>query len=131
MAGRITPARQSAAGRKALKQARHDATLRATKCPCGNVAKLNEKLCGRCLDKEQREALAAEMLGLEILLFHFYERKYIQRSDARQQMMGLQYTEAETHDLAKETARFILTLDLDGCGDRLKVEEIREALKDV
>ena len=49
---------------------------------------------------------------LEALLFNFYCRKYVQRSDNRQKNMGLQYTEAETHDLAKETAKFILRLEL-------------------
>jgi hypothetical protein len=33
-------------------------------------------------------------------------RKYVQRSDERQKDMGLQYTEAETHDLAKTIAQF-------------------------
>jgi hypothetical protein len=42
--------------------------------------------------------------------FQFFTRKYVQRSDARQQAMGLQYTEAETHDLAKETAHLFLSL---------------------
>jgi len=33
-------------------------------------------------------------------------RKYVQRSDDRQKEMGLQYTEAETHDLAELIAKF-------------------------
>lgn len=33
--------------------------------------------------------------------------KYVQRSDERQAAMGLQYTQAETHDLAGEIARLI------------------------
>lgn len=44
---------------------------------------------------------------LELDLFNFLCRKYVQRADARQKAMGLQYTEAETHDLAREIARFI------------------------
>lgn len=40
-------------------------------------------------------------------LFDFLCRKYTQRSDARQQAMGLQYTTAETRDLAEEIARFL------------------------
>lgn len=62
-------------------------------------------------------AMARELLALaapsvagedaERALFAFFCRKYVQRSDDRQRSMGLQYTEAETHDLAKETARFI------------------------
>ena len=43
-------------------------------------------------------------------LFDFLCRKYVQRSNERQQSMGLQYTEAETHDLAKEIARFIAAM---------------------
>jgi hypothetical protein len=39
-------------------------------------------------------------------LFAFLCRKYVQRADGRQKKMGLQYTEAETHDLAREIARF-------------------------
>jgi len=49
------------------------------------------------------------MINLEAQLFAFLCRKYIQRADARQEAMGLQYTTAETHDLAKELARFIET----------------------
>lgn len=37
----------------------------------------------------------------------FLERKYMQTADARQKAMGLSYTEAETHDLAKELANYI------------------------
>lgn len=39
-------------------------------------------------------------------LFAFLTTKYVQRSDARQREFGLQYTTAETHDLAIEVARF-------------------------
>lgn len=45
---------------------------------------------------------------LEADLFTFLTRKYVQRADDRQKAMGLQYTEAETHDLAHEIAGFIL-----------------------
>jgi hypothetical protein len=38
--------------------------------------------------------------------FAFLCQKYVQRADDRQKEMGLQYTEAETHDLAKECDRF-------------------------
>jgi len=50
-----------------------------------------------------REALA----DLETKLFEFLVVKYVQRADARQLALGLQYTEAETHDLAKTLARFL------------------------
>jgi len=43
---------------------------------------------------------------LERDLFQFLCRKYVQRADNRQRSMGLQYTEAETHDLARELARW-------------------------
>lgn len=45
--------------------------------------------------------------SLEEQIFAFFEAKYVQQQDDRQQEMGLQYTTAETHDLAKETAAFI------------------------
>lgn len=40
-------------------------------------------------------------------LFAFLCRKYRQHAEARQREMGLQYTTAETHDLAKEIFRFV------------------------
>jgi hypothetical protein len=43
---------------------------------------------------------------LEERIFAFLSRKYTQAADRRQREMGLQYTTAETHDLAKEMARF-------------------------
>lgn len=46
-----------------------------------------------------------DIVKLEAYMFAFYCRKYVQRADSRQKEMGLQYTEVETHDLAKETAR--------------------------
>lgn len=45
--------------------------------------------------------------GLEKMLFDFLCKKYVQNADARQAAMGLQYTHAETHDLAEEIAEFI------------------------
>jgi len=47
------------------------------------------------------------MRTLESDLFSFLCRKYVQRADELQKAMGLQYTEAETHDLAKMIANFI------------------------
>lgn len=47
------------------------------------------------------------MSALERLIFDFLCQKYVQRADARQKAMKLQYTEAETHDLAKEIRQFI------------------------
>jgi hypothetical protein len=40
-------------------------------------------------------------------LFEFLTHKYVQHADERQKEMGLQYMEAETHDLAEEIAKFI------------------------
>jgi hypothetical protein len=51
-------------------------------------------------------------MELEAELFAFLRRKYVQRADARQKAMGLVYTEAETHDLAREIARFISNHDV-------------------
>jgi hypothetical protein len=51
------------------------------------------------------------MTDLQTEIFEFLTRKYVQRADDRQKSMGLQYTEAETHDLAAEIARFIETRD--------------------
>lgn len=47
--------------------------------------------------------------GLAVLIFEFLEQKYIQRADARQKEMGLQYMTAETHDLSRELAKFMTT----------------------
>lgn len=44
---------------------------------------------------------------LETDLFAFLCAKYVQRADDRQKAMGLQYTEAETRDLARTVARWI------------------------
>jgi hypothetical protein len=47
------------------------------------------------------------MTDFEIAIFEFLEHKYVQRADDRQKAMGLQYMEAETHDLASAIARFV------------------------
>jgi hypothetical protein len=44
---------------------------------------------------------------LEFHFFNFLCRKYTQTADQRQREMELQYTRAETHDLAREIAREI------------------------
>lgn len=43
----------------------------------------------------------------EQTIFNFLTRKYVQRADARQADLGLQYMEAETHDLARELAKWL------------------------
>lgn len=43
----------------------------------------------------------------EATIFEFLTRKYVQRADARQADLGLQYMEAETHDLARELAKWL------------------------
>ena len=45
--------------------------------------------------------------ALEARLFVFLSRKYVQRADSRQRVLGLLSMEAETHDLAAEIARFV------------------------
>lgn len=49
-------------------------------------------------------------MRLEEDIFAFLCRKYVQRSDDRQKAMGLQYTEAETHDLAHEITLYVESL---------------------
>lgn len=49
-----------------------------------------------------------DLANLKEALFDFLCKKYIQRCDMRQKEMGLLYTTAETHDLAKELERFLL-----------------------
>lgn len=44
---------------------------------------------------------------LEEELFQFLCASYTQVQDERQRKMGLQYTGAETHDLAREIVRFL------------------------
>ena len=43
----------------------------------------------------------------EKAIFEWLCRKYVQRSDEGQKAMGLQYTTAETHDLARELASWL------------------------
>lgn len=47
---------------------------------------------------------------LAYVIFTFFENKYVQRADDRQKSMGLQYTNAETHDLSRETAKLFKNL---------------------
>lgn len=62
--------------------------------------------------------------ALEDDLFEFLQRKYVQRADDRQRMQGLFYTEAETHDLAKEIARFVAArASLAPGGDKIGIEK--------
>lgn len=49
-----------------------------------------------------------QIVALEARLFLFLTRRYVQRADARQEAMGLQYMTAETHGLAADLARFIV-----------------------
>lgn len=51
-------------------------------------------------------------MRLEEDIFAFLCRKYVQRSDDRQKAMGLQYTEAETHDLAHEITLYVESLNI-------------------
>lgn len=68
--------------------------------------------CRDCADE-----LAAELAGAgeetdrlqEADIFALLCRKYVQRADDRQKAMGLQYMEAETHDLAREIAALLNT----------------------
>lgn len=55
--------------------------------------------------REQWEALQTRFT--EQALFAWLTRKYVQESDERQHALGLQYTTAETHDLAAELAAYI------------------------
>jgi hypothetical protein len=51
----------------------------------------------------------------------FVDRKYVTRSDARQQEMGLAYVEAERQDLAREITRFV-------CNEIAAVSRVGELL---
>lgn len=55
--------------------------------------------------------------NLEAELFVFLSRKYVQQSSARQREMNLKYMTAETHDLARELARFIESLSAPKSGE--------------
>ena len=46
-------------------------------------------------------------------IFDFLSEKYVQRSDARQRALGLQYMDAETHDLAEELARWLTAMEVE------------------
>ncbi len=64
-------------------------------------------LRSECHTAEMIQAMEDEYSPVsEKAIFEFLCRKYVQRSDQRQKAMGLQYTEAETHDLAQELAAF-------------------------
>lgn len=65
-----------------------------------NVTALEQKVRTMIADR----VAAADRTEEEI--FVFLCQKYVQRADARQKKMGLQYTEAGTHDLAAELAKF-------------------------
>ena len=41
-------------------------------------------------------------------VFELLNRMYVQRADERQKEIGVQYTEAETHDLAKQVFKFCI-----------------------
>jgi hypothetical protein len=47
---------------------------------------------------------------IEAEVFAFLCQKYVQRADARQKSMGLQYTEAETHGLAADMAKLFVRM---------------------
>ena len=49
-------------------------------------------------------ALLCPAPSLRVAIFDWLCLKYVQRADTRQESMGLQYMEAETHDLAEEIA---------------------------
>lgn len=77
-------------------------------CGLENCCMPGEHLRSECHTPEMIEAMEAECSPIgEQAIFEFLCRKYVQRSDARQKSMGLQYTEAETHDLAREMSAFI------------------------
>jgi hypothetical protein len=57
-----------------------------------------------CGDAEQADEAVTIS---EQVVFAWLVGTYVQRADDRQKSMGLQYTEAETHDLAKEIVKFI------------------------
>jgi hypothetical protein len=41
----------------------------------------------------------------EEIIFSWLLKKYVQQADERQRKLGLQYTTAETHDLAKQISQ--------------------------
>lgn len=77
-------------------------------CGLENCCMPGYHMRSECHTPEMIEAMEAEHSPLnEQAIFEFLCRKYVQRADQRQKAMGLQYTEAETHDLAHELAAFI------------------------
>lgn len=77
-------------------------------CGLENCCMPGYHMRSECHTPEMIEAMEAEHSPLnEQAIFEFLCRKYVQRADRRQKAMGLQYTEAETHDLARELAAFI------------------------
>jgi hypothetical protein len=81
----------------------------------------------------KEDTMTKELEGVsEAAIFAFLTRKYVQRADDRQRGMGLQYTEAETHDLARELHRFFAArsapkVEVDLSDDRL-IEACKSAL---
>lgn len=75
----------------------------------------------RCLvaDMTQPTVTAEDRATCEA--FDILCHKYVQRADDRQRSMGLQYTTAETHDLAKFVASQVLA-------ERKRWAEVVEAL---
>lgn len=67
------------------------------------LAKASRDGADSILEEMEEDALAYRVHRI----FEFLCGKYVQRADDRQKQMGLQYTEAETHDLARELAKFI------------------------
>lgn len=50
--------------------------------------------------------------ALKALVFDLLIHTYVQQQDKRQREMGLQYTTAETHELADVIARLVLEVHL-------------------
>lgn len=57
-------------------------------------------------------AKPSALKSLESELFAFLNRKYVQSQDERQRSMDLQYMTAETHDLAREIAKYMFNRDV-------------------
>jgi hypothetical protein len=63
---------------------------------------------GMVAERERIMQILQGVLADQDAWFAHFSRKYVQRADERQRQMGLIYTEAETHDLAKEAATYAL-----------------------
>ena len=63
-------------------------------------------------------------------VFDFLCRKYVQRADERQKSMGLQYTEAETHDLARQIATLLERLTSSEVTEEEVLDEFADVLSD-